>query len=223
VKKRNLLPYGNHLPKPYDLLQKIYVRRNFQEQLFELHRATTTFRKVLGFAPESFRAPNFSVNHDTVRALEQLEYKIDSSVLPGRVMRRWKLLTLYDFRRAPRYPYHPCYNDVAKGGNAKLIEFPLTENPMLKGAPLGVGFLNMCGTEATLDAIMCAQNTSYLTFLIHPYELVDLQEYYPNLKQGLFKYCFDNFDSLTNLIKALKKRGYNFCDSKEIIHSSRIE
>jgi hypothetical protein len=191
--------------------------------LLELKKATVTFRNVLGFAPESFRAPNFSANHYTVRALEQLGYKFDSSVLPGRVMKKWKLITFSDFRRAPRYPYHPSYDNIIEIGNTKLWELPLTENPLLEGAPLGVGFLNLCGLEATLGAIMHTKYTKYLTFLIHPYELVDLKRYYPNLNKRIFRYCFDNFASLINLIKTLKKKGYNFCNLRDIITSLEID
>jgi peptidoglycan/xylan/chitin deacetylase (PgdA/CDA1 family) len=187
-----------------------------------LKRATAIFREVLGFTPKSFRAPNFSANYETIRSLEQLGYNIDSSVLPGRIMKQHQLFTLYDFRSAPRHPYHPSYDNIAKVGNSKLLEFPLTENPFLKGAPLGIGFLNMSGPEATLNAIEHIQEGDYLTFLIHPYELVELEKYYPCFKRH-FQYCYDNFESLEYLIRKLKNKEYTFCDSRKIITISKIE
>lgn len=64
--------------------------------------------------PRGFRAPMFSINGDSLWALEllrELGFDYDSSVFPTRN-------PLYGYPQAPRFPYHPFAGDP-------FVEFPL--------------------------------------------------------------------------------------------------
>ena len=144
----------------------------YEWQLESLRRATEAIEETAAMRPRGFRAPNFSANGDTVRALEELGYEYDSSVLPGRLVKAKGLVTLLDFRVAPRDPYRPSHDDPALPGPSKLWELPVAENPLALGGPIGLGYVNGYGVEKALDAI--AQSAADpCVFLVHPWELVD--------------------------------------------------
>ena len=178
---------------------KLLCRRDLNYQLSDISKATKTIEKVTGFRPKMFRAPMFGANGDTIQVLENLDYVIDSSVLPGRILKKWKLFTIYDFRNVPREPYNPSNKDVTIKGNSPITEIPITENPINRGAPIGMGFLNYAGLEDTIKAINNVRE-DYITFLIHPWELVDLSKYYPNLPQGIYKICSSNRELFCDFI-----------------------
>jgi len=147
-------------------------RKSYDWQHESIRKATEELEQSTGVRPVGFRAPNFSANGDTIRVLEQLGYRFDSSVLPGRIVRAKGLFKLTDSLVAPRDPYTPDRDNPAVPGKAGLVEFPVTENPKAPGGPIGLGFVNAYGVESTLDAIAssCAHPS---IVLIHPWELVD--------------------------------------------------
>src|SRR5207253_3235542 len=77
----------------------------------EIAESTKALKEVVGVAPAMFRAPGFSVNQATLSLLDEGGYLIDSSVLPGRVARRFGFICVYDHRGAPEAPYHPAQRD----------------------------------------------------------------------------------------------------------------
>jgi peptidoglycan/xylan/chitin deacetylase (PgdA/CDA1 family) len=184
----------------YDHTIQFYCKMGFKEQLKDISDATKEIEGNIGIRPLMFRAPNFSVNTDTIKALEQLGYLIDSSILPGRVVKKWKALSVYNHRSAPRKPYYPSMKNIIKEGESSVLEIPLTENPHLTGAPIGMGFLNYAGLEKSIAAISDI-GSSYVTFLVHPWELVDLKKYHSNLKPWVYKICSSNLKPLESLLK----------------------
>jgi len=107
--------------------------------------------------------------------LDQLGYRSDSSVLPGRHVRRWKVLPLLDHRDAPTDPYHPDLRSPCREGASAILEVPITPNPFAAGSPLGLGFLHYSGTEAVLQAISRV-HSRYVVFLAHSWEMVSWQD-----------------------------------------------
>jgi hypothetical protein len=180
--------------------------KTYNQQLTELTKATEVLEAATGIRPKMFRAPMFSVTSSTIKALEVLDYKIDSSVIPGGRVKRFKgLVTIKSFEQAPKEPYHPSYKDVAKRGNAKILEVPLTENPIFQGAPIGAGALNYFGLEKIMDAIGKI-NEEYIIFLIHPWELVDLGKLHPELKPWIKQICSSDLEPFNKLFKSLKSK-----------------
>ncbi len=106
-------------------------------ELEKLRNLTELFRSVFGFAPLSYRAGRFSISSRTVRFLEDLGYRVDSSLTP------FSAVSGVDHTRAPVYPYYPDYTDIYRPGNSKILEVPITilpQNPLLfdilKSTPL---------------------------------------------------------------------------------------
>src|SRR3989337_545695 len=78
-----------------------------------LHRPGYLGRRseAVGRSPRHFRSPNFSVDRRTFAVLDRTGFRVDSSILPGRVVRRMRVFPLLDHRRAPHDPYRPDSND----------------------------------------------------------------------------------------------------------------
>lgn len=146
--------------------------RPFDWQIESLRRATDALERTVGVRPTGFRAPNFSADGSTVRALEGLGYAYDSSVLPGRVVKAKRLWTILDFLVAPRDPYRPSGGDPGLPGLSPIWEFPVAENPRSPGGPIGLGYVNASGPEKALDAV-ARSAADPCVLLIHPWELVD--------------------------------------------------
>lgn len=82
------------------------------------------FRMAFGTEPRSFRAGRWSAGGRTARLLSELGYLVDTSVSPhihwtdgGRSI---------DYRRAPEQPYRPSADDIARPGDLRLWELPVS-------------------------------------------------------------------------------------------------
>ncbi len=203
----------------YDHTHPFYCTMSLEKQLKDISNATSEIERILGSRPTMFRTPNFSVNGDTIKVLEQLNYTIDSSVLPGRHVRRWKLFTIFDHRTAPKIPYHPSVKDITCKGGSSVLEIPLIENPHLKGAPIGMGYLNYADLKKTISAIDEVES-DYVTFLIHPWELVDIKEYYPNLKPWVYDICSSDLKPFSSLLEFID-RNFGFTTLGDIGDKSK--
>lgn len=188
---KEIINYGHNIGS-HGLAHDLLWHKNYKQQYEELLLSSNIIEKYTGNRPVMFRAPAFSVTTNTLKVLEKLNYSIDSSVMPGAVTKRFKgLLTIKSFKDAPRKPYHPSSKDVAKKGEMNILEVPLTENPIFLGAPFGAGALNLFGNEKMLCALESITE-DYVIFLIHPWEIVNLGKYHPNLKQWVKDICSDN-------------------------------
>jgi len=137
----------------------------------ELREATERIRSRFGSSPSHFRAPNFSTSAQTISVLERLGYRSDSSILPGRRVRRWRTLPVLDHRNAPLDPYHPDPLSILQEGSSSILEIPVTPNPFQAGSPLGLGFLHHAGLESFITAIANVK-TRYVILLAHSWEMV---------------------------------------------------
>ncbi|TET91161.1 MAG: hypothetical protein E3J35_04090 [Methanomassiliicoccales archaeon] len=191
-----------------------YSSRTKEWQKEDISKAKNEIEVVLGRAPKVFRAPNFSVNADTIQVLESLDFELDSSVLPGRLVKKWRLFTILDFRKAPREPYRLSERDVTVPGDSSIIEVPVTENPLNSGIPIGSGFLNYFGKEEFLKAVDVVKQ-SYVVLLLHPWELVDLGKRYPRLPEWVIKACRLNFEILKACLEEFRSE-YQFCLLEDI-------
>ena len=138
----------------------------------QISDATERVRTATGTTPIHFRAPNFSADARTISILEELGYRVDSSVLPGRYVKRLRVLPLLDHRGAPRSPYHPDSERISREGESRMLEVPVTPNTLLPGGPLGMGFLNASGVSSAIRATSEGVSKC-VVFLAHSWEMVD--------------------------------------------------
>jgi len=181
---------------------------DFETQLQEISKSTEILQEASGQKMTVFRAPNFSVNGDTLRCLERTGYSIDSSILPGRAMKNRRKY-VYDFRGAPTSPYNASLDDITKHGDSKVLEMPATENPLNRGAPIGGGYLNAKGVDRAIKAVLLA-DVSLIVLLLHPWEFVNLFTRFPTLPRWTKKGCRDNLPVLSEFLGNLKTKGYEF-------------
>jgi len=187
---------------------------DFETQLREISESTRNLQEASGRKMTVFRAPNFSVNGDTLRCLEKTGYSIDSSVLPGRTMKHGRGYA-YDFRGAPTSPYHASLEEVTKHGGSKVLEMPATENPLNREAPIGGGYLNTKGVDKAVEAVLLA-DASPVVLVFHPWEFVDLFARFPTLPRWTKKGCRDNLPALSEFLGILKAEGYEFSTLDEV-------
>jgi peptidoglycan/xylan/chitin deacetylase (PgdA/CDA1 family) len=101
---------------------------SYEEQVNHLKESKKILEDISGKEVISFRSPALRMSDNTVSALEEAGYKIDSSVASQRFdmfmsfggMQKIKWLT------APRLPYRASKKSIFKKGNSRIIEIPLT-------------------------------------------------------------------------------------------------
>lgn len=91
----------------------------------KLRNLTDLFASKFGRRPTSFRAGRFAVRGRTLRVLDELGYRVDSSVTPFRTNAFAGGLESNHWG-APLAPYHPSHRDPRKRGALRLLEVPVT-------------------------------------------------------------------------------------------------
>lgn len=90
----------------------------------KLRTLTDLFVRATGRRPVSFRAGRWAARAQTLEALEELGYRVDSSVAPLDVRRHRD--SVVDYTRAPWQPYHPSREDLRLIGGRAILEVPHT-------------------------------------------------------------------------------------------------
>ena len=170
-----------------------------------LERTAALIAQGTSKRPTAFRAPNFDVRPPTFRALASTGYEIDSSMLPGRRVRRWRFLSRLDHRGTSLTPYRASASDPKRPGRDGIIEIPVSPNPEAPGGPVGLGFLHTRGLEATLRAIDRSP-ARRAVFLIHPWEAIDRKPS-PRDPPWLSAACSSNLSALDELLGKLRREG----------------
>jgi peptidoglycan/xylan/chitin deacetylase (PgdA/CDA1 family) len=205
----------------HGLNHEMFWFKSYRKQFWEIKKATQIIENVTGIRPKMFRTPNFGVSGKTIKALENLNYEIDSSVMPNSVTRIFKgLYKVHSLTGAPRTPYYPSKKDVTKEGNSQILEIPLTESP-IKGVSIGSGSLNKFGIDKMVHTLSQVEQ-DYIMFLMHPWELVNLRNYYPDLKEWVLELCYDELGEFAKLFEHAKK-NYEISTINEIAKGYKKE
>jgi peptidoglycan/xylan/chitin deacetylase (PgdA/CDA1 family) len=135
-----------------------------------LEQATAAVADVLGHAPGAFRAPYLWIDAATLDLLQELGYRVDSSVPARRFDGLVGMINHLDYFRASLDPYHPDPRAPARRGASALVEVP----PSAYVLPLNMSTLRMLGLRWTLRlARVVGRRASVLNFYCHPWEFVD--------------------------------------------------
>jgi hypothetical protein len=89
----------------------------------KIKNLTELIAKNLGVNPVSYRAARYGVDLDTIKSLEKLDYKIDSSVTPEI---DWSSRGGPDHSKAPKQPYFISTDNLYIAGSSKMLEVPVT-------------------------------------------------------------------------------------------------
>ena len=125
--------------------------------------ATETITEYVNVVPVGFRAPFNRINGETLRALVELGYKYDSSVVPSS-----RLLSRYYYPKAPKTPYNPSLNDICKSGSLLLLEIPIYTLPVTK-VPLGLSYMKLLGLDF-FRLFLINLKQDIVMFYLHTYD-----------------------------------------------------
>ncbi|RIK80618.1 hypothetical protein DCC62_03270 [candidate division KSB1 bacterium] len=91
----------------------------------KLENLTLAFTRAFGYAPTSFRAGRFGIGRQSLPMLQELGYRVDSSVTP---FMAWYADASHgvNFLGAPKQPYYPSPIDFRKAGSLRILEVPVT-------------------------------------------------------------------------------------------------
>ena len=127
---------GTHLHSEYIEPQKKY--ENFagtsskeypcfaydsETEFAKIKNLTDLITEKFAIKPLSYRAARYGADLDTIKSLEKLGYKVDSSVTP---QINWSSQDGPDHSNAPQQPYFISENDYYSPGDSKMLEVPIT-------------------------------------------------------------------------------------------------
>jgi len=171
------------------------------QQMAKIKEATEIIQKQTGRRPKGFRAPCLRANGETVRVLERLGYVYDSSVLPSIVP------GYYGYPTFLSKPYHPSFTSLAEKGESKILEFPVSVNPILR-VPFSAAWMRNLGLRwVKLGIRMNFDRANPVVFYVHPRDVTPL----PRIK-GLPWHVYKNtgyrtIEMLDKIIEYVKKQG----------------
>lgn len=204
---------GNH-----SMDHRFLCLSDLDTQMRLINDSTRVIEESSGAKLATFRAPNFSFNETTLLCLEKTGYKIDSSVLPERRMRKGLFGYAYDFRGATRVPYHPSADDVRRRGSSPILEIPSTENPIVRQIPIGGGFINTYGATMGVEAVTKAEDI--VVMVLHPWEFVELYDHHPSLPRWIKNACSKDISRLSQFIGLGKDRGWKFVTLEDVARTT---
>jgi hypothetical protein len=104
-----------------DAMQSSYPYEIERQKMVNL---TALFATRLGYKPASFRAGRFAAGLNTMKILDELNYKVDSSVTPRM---DWDYPEgKANFLKAPDQPYYPQEKDMLAPNGKGVLEVPVT-------------------------------------------------------------------------------------------------
>ena len=146
-----------------------YAHLPEDEQRRRLTKATGIIEDALGARVDLFRAPVFRLSAATLRVLDELGYRADTSIPSTRLSLLSSDMWNIGYLRAPRRPYHPDPDYPFRRGDLSIWEVPVSCYLI----PFTVSFLQVFGpavTEKYLAALVAeGQRTGKpVVYMAHP-------------------------------------------------------
>jgi hypothetical protein len=104
-----------------DIMQSSYT---YEVERLKMVSLTALFATRFGYKPISFRAGRFAVGLNTLKILDELNYRVDSSVTPNIDWNNKEGRA--NFINAPDQPYYPKQNDLLTPDGNGVLEVPVT-------------------------------------------------------------------------------------------------
>ncbi|MDP3443852.1 MAG: polysaccharide deacetylase family protein [Ignavibacteria bacterium] len=160
--------YSHEVNQAFDVL-------NYKDQIVHLTKSKEILENIIGEEIISFRAPAARVNHNTVSALLETGFRVDSSVSSQRIdmFMSFGALKKLNWLTAPRLPYFTDENNIFKKGSSDLLEIPISAfgfpyiGTFMRIAP---GLNRMTRNLLHLESKI---NGRPFVFLTHPNEFID--------------------------------------------------
>lgn len=220
--------YSHHVNEAFDIL-------SYNEQKAHLIKAKMLLENLSGKEIVSFRAPALRVNKDTPKALLETGFLNDSSISSQRFDFFLSFGSIKKLNRffAPRMPYFTDENNLAKKGNSKILEIPISAMLYPYISTTMRIFPKITGLFRNLLIFESKMIGKPINFLTHPNEFIDEDK--TNIKfnrrtKNLFSYLladrlrfylklknlgFNGLKIYENEIKVLKSHNFNFITINE--------
>ena len=152
-----------------------YAHLPEHEQRQRLTKATGIIEDALGAKVDLFRAPVFRLSAATLRVLDELGYRADTSIPSTRLSILSSDMWNYGYLRAPRCPYHPDPENPFRPGDLSIWEVPVSCYLI----PFTVSFLQVFGPVVTsryLAALVAEgkRTGKPVVYMAHP------EDFYPS-------------------------------------------
>lgn len=172
-----ILPYGHEVAShgKSHLIENGFDVMPFEKQKKHLIDSKKLLEDLAGQEVISFRAPALRINNDTVRALIETGFRIDSSIASQRFdfFMSFGGIQKLKWLFAPRVPYKTSDQSLYKKGKGPIVEVPLSAL-----------ILPYCGTTMRIFPFLTSIqnilldlenkiNGKPIVFNIHPNELID--------------------------------------------------
>jgi peptidoglycan-N-acetylglucosamine deacetylase len=192
----------------HGLEEEDFTNASYDQQKLWIDKSTSAIERITGERPTIFRAPNLWISETTFHVLENSGYHLDSSVPVGRMDLGIGMVRHTRYLCAPRNPYYPSVENLAKPGYSHLLEVP----PSAFFIPVNMSALRTLGLASVKWAIRRIQKrTPVLVFYSHPAEFVEFHQMTlppgepARYTQGLGPH---NFAILEELVAYIQGMGY---------------
>lgn len=154
-------------------LKENFMDLDIDEQRKRIEKATKAIGDIIDEEVWIFRAPYAKANCNTIKVLESLGYKCDSSVCALRFDFGLGVVNNVRAFFAPLKPYHPSKNNIFHRGNSTVLEVPISAfiAPLTMSAVRTMGVKNVCHlfdiSSRFFDPVV---------FYLHPWEVMDTDE-----------------------------------------------
>ena len=164
-------------------LEEQYHLLPYDRQKEILKEAKERIEQVISRDVISFRSPAFKISGNTIRALEDTGFKIESSVNPQRLGIFSSDVANVGWMYSPRRPYHPDFSNPFRRGKSSVWEIPVSSFifPFMSntGMAFGAGFLKMFFRLLYKEAGI---KKNPIVYMFHP------EDIYPNRETGSYKF-----------------------------------
>lgn len=160
--------YSHQVYHAFDVL-------SLEEQKEHLKKSKEILENITGKEVISFRAPAARVNNNTVKALLETGFKVDSSISSQRLdmFMSFGAIKKLNWLTAPRLPYFTSQENIFKKGDSELFEVPISAF----GFPYIGTFMRIApGLNRTTRNLLHLEtkiNNRPFIFLTHPNEFID--------------------------------------------------
>lgn len=144
----------------------------------------------------SFRSPAYKINGDTIRALEENGFRIDTSINPQRLGILSSDVTNIGWLYSPRRPYHPSFNNPFLKANKGVSLWEVPQSAFIfpfmsnTGIAFGGRFMELFYQMLSLES--CARRNP-IVYMFHP------EDVYPERTRFNYKFkCRDLFPTRLN-------------------------
>ncbi|MBN1796647.1 MAG: hypothetical protein JW804_08240 [Sedimentisphaerales bacterium] len=189
-----------------------------ETELAKIENLTNLIFENIGVKPVSYRAARYGADLDTIKSLEKLNYKVDSSITPEI---NWSNQGGPDHSKGPKQPYFISTDDYYKAGNLQILEVPITvlgkRLPFLSDKWLFYRWLrpsHMAAFEMKqlVNKFIKEYKNPVLNMMFHSMEVIPKKTPFVRTKFGLNYYLI----RLEKILKYLKSKAFQSRTLKEI-------